>query len=96
VKRKKKPAPAKPERHHIDKRAAAIAAAAAGVDDDQLLSTPQTALWLGVSTQFLEIGRHRGYGPPFERLSARVIRYRRGKVRAWLDERSHQSTKEYA
>ena len=80
---------------HIDKRADSILATTAG-DDDNLLSTPEMAAWLGCSTQWLEIGRNKGYGPPFERLSPRMIRYRRGKVRAWLNERSHRSTSEYA
>jgi predicted DNA-binding transcriptional regulator AlpA len=82
-----------PKQFHIDKRASAIAAVEG--DDDELLSTNQVALWLGVSVQWVEIGRHRGYGPSFERLGARCIRYRRGNVRKWLDERSHCSTAEY-
>jgi predicted DNA-binding transcriptional regulator AlpA len=80
---------------HIDKRASAIATAATGSDDD-LLSTLQMATWLGVSHQWLEIRRHRGDGPPFERLGPRCVRYRRDKVKAWLDERTYKSTSEYA
>ncbi len=87
-------APAKPMRHHIDRRAAALAATD-GPDDD-LLSTRAVAAWLDVSDQFLEIGRHRGYGPKFTRLSPRCVRYRRGDVRAWLRERTHASTAAYA
>ena len=82
-----------PKSFHLDKRAASIAAASP--DDDDLLSTNETALWLGVSIQWLEIGRNKGYGPPFERLGPKTIRYRRDKVRAWLDERSHRGTAEY-
>jgi hypothetical protein len=82
-----------PTKHHLDKRAAAIAAVAG--DDDDLLSTREEADWLGVSTQWLEIGRSRGYGPPFERLGPKTIKYRRGKTRKWLDERSYTSTTEY-
>lgn len=83
-----------PKTLHLDKRASAILASSAG-DDDDLLSTRQMAMWLQVSEQWLEIGRHRGYGPPFERLGPRLIRYRRGKARKWLDQRSHFSTAEY-
>lgn len=79
---------------HIDKRAAAIAASAP--EDDDLLSTPQLAAWLGVSEPWLEIGRHSGWGPPFERLGPRLIRYSRRKVRKWLEQRSHRCTGEYA
>lgn len=84
-------------RHHIDRRAAETAAegAAAGGEDD-LLSTSEVAEWLGLSTQWLEIGRTRGYGPRFVRLSPRRTRYLRGDVLAWLRERSHASTAEYA
>lgn len=84
----------KPKRHHLDKRAAEIASSPGS--DDELLTTVQIAAWLGVSTQWLEIGRSKGYGPPFERLSPKCIRYRRGKARKWLDGRTHSSTAEYA
>jgi hypothetical protein len=80
-------------RHHIDKRASFLAAVPGS--DDELLTTGLTAIWLGVSTQWLEIGRIRGYGPTFERLGPKLIRYRRGNVREWLASRSHSSTAEY-
>jgi hypothetical protein len=80
-------------RHHLDKRAAAIAAEPG--DDDELLTVVECASWLGVSVQFLDIGRSRGYGPPFARLSRNIVRYRRAEVRAWLIERTHASTSEY-
>jgi predicted DNA-binding transcriptional regulator AlpA len=84
-----------PTKHHLDRRADQFAASDTGQPDD-LLSTKQVADWLGVSTQWLEIGRSKNYGPPFVRISARVIRYRRGDVREWLTGRSHASTAEYA
>jgi hypothetical protein len=89
-----KKAPSAPKRHHLDKRAANIATSNDG-SADELLTTEQIAEWFGVSIQWLEIGRLRGYGPPYERIAPRVIRYRRGKVRKWLDGRSHSSTAEY-
>jgi hypothetical protein len=79
---------------HIDKRAGSILAVGHG-SDDELLSTGETAGWLGVSTQWLEIRRSRGGGPPFERISPRTVRYRRDQVRKWLDQRSYASTEEY-
>ena len=95
---KKKPAkkarPRPPKKFHLDKRAAEIATQPG--DDDELLSTAEAARLLGVSNQWLEIGRHRGYGPPFERLAAKLIRYRRGTMRSWLRERTFRSTEEYA
>ena len=68
-----------------------IAEAAQGAPDD-LLSTRAVAEWLGVSIQFLEIGRHRGYGPKFVRIGPARIRYRRADVLAWLEERTFAST----
>jgi hypothetical protein len=47
------------------------------------LSTKAAAHHLGVSTQFLEIARHRGEGPPFVRVN-RAIRYSRAELDKWL------------
>lgn len=82
--------------HHLDRRVQQIVSAleARGAQDD-LLSTRDLATWLGVSVQWLEIGRHRGYGPQFIRVTGRIIRYKRSDVLAWLDERAHRCTAEY-
>ena len=87
---------APPKRHHIDRRATDLVAASSSRDPDDLLSTQQVAGWIGVSEQFLEIGRHRGYGPKFVKVSPRRVRYRRGDVLSWLEQRTHASTAEYA
>lgn len=84
----------KPLRHHLDRRAAQLAAMAVATED-KLYNTAELAAWLGVSIQFLEIGRHRGYGPPFQRVTPRMIRYRHGDVVKWLKDRSHVCTSEY-
>lgn len=81
-------------RHHIDKRAGAVADTIVG-DDDEALDTNGAAHLIGCSTQFLEIGRAKGYGPKFVRLAPKMIRYRRGDIRAWLKERTYQRTSEY-
>jgi hypothetical protein len=88
-----------PTKHHLDRRADEIAAAGAGNADD-LFTTAAVADWLGVSVQWLEIGRSSGrkgkpYGPCFVRLSPRRIRYRRSDVLAWLASRTHKATREY-
>jgi predicted DNA-binding transcriptional regulator AlpA len=83
-----------PVRHHIDRRANTIVAANSGTDDE-LLTTRATADWLGISCEWLEIGRSKNYGPKFTRLSSRVIRYRRGDVLDWLKARAFASTAEY-
>ncbi|TRC93896.1 helix-turn-helix domain-containing protein [Mesorhizobium sp. WSM4306] len=81
---------------HLDKRADSLVAAVAG-DDEDLLNTAQTAKLLGVSTQWLEIGRTKGYGPPFIRIGQRNIRYRRDSLRGWLKARAeYRSTRDYA
>jgi predicted DNA-binding transcriptional regulator AlpA len=83
-----------PKRFHIDRRAAAVAVMIDGAPD-ALLDTHEIAKWLGYSEAWIEIGRHRGYGPPFIKVSARRIRYRVRDVVHWLEERTHQSTQEY-
>jgi hypothetical protein len=83
-----------PKSHHIDRRADQIIAVGAGAADD-LLDTRQLADWLGVSTQWVEIGRSKNYGPPFKRLAARTVRYMRGDVWKYLKARTHASTAEY-
>ena len=84
-----------PHLHHLDKRADSIAASIAALPDDTLPKPADLACWLGVSIQFLAIGRTRGYGPPFVRLSATAVRYRVSDVRTWLTERTHQRTAEF-
>lgn len=87
-----------PTKFHLDKRAAQLAATTiiqpVQPSDDELLPK-QTALWLGVSEQWLGLRRAKGDGPPFERLSDRVVRYRRDAILRWLDQRIRQSTAEY-
>jgi predicted DNA-binding transcriptional regulator AlpA len=82
-----------PKRLHLDRRAATLAAVEG--DEDELLTTQQMSDWLQVSIQWLENGRIQGYGPPFERVGPRMVRYRRSKAKAWLDERTHLRTDEY-
>jgi hypothetical protein len=84
-----------PKFHHLDRRATTIIASGAG-DDDDLLSSSEVAHWFGVSVEWLNQGRMKGYGPKFTKMSERVIRYRRGDCREYLRARSYQSTAEYA
>jgi hypothetical protein len=46
------------------------------LENDTLMTTPETARWLNVSKQFLEIG----YGPPATVMSPKVVRYRKNAV----------------
>jgi hypothetical protein len=78
--------------HHFDKRVDQVLAAEprpAGPikDDDDLLTTNEISAWLGVSVSWLEAGREKGYGPPFQRLGPKTIRYPRGACRQYLQSR---------
>jgi hypothetical protein len=77
-------------RLHLDKRAAKLVAELEQqeADPDQLLTTQQTAAIIGMSDQWLEVGRIKGYGPRYIRLAPKIIRYRRGDLRAWLKQRA--------
>ena len=93
--RARKPYPVA-KRHHLDKRADAIAAVDDDADDDELLTTKQVAEWFSVSTEWLEIGRSKNYGPKFVRVGPRLVRYRRSACREYLAARTHASTAEYS
>jgi predicted DNA-binding transcriptional regulator AlpA len=80
----------KPRRFHLDKRAHSLAEQGPGGGDD-LLDSKQLADWIGTSTQWLELGRKKNYGPRFLRLGPRAIRYRRDDVWRWLNERASAS-----
>ena len=52
---------------------------------DDLLDQRQAATRLGLpSARTLETWRCRGYGPPFLRLSPRLVRYRASDIDQWL------------
>ena len=59
----------------------------------EILNTTQLAKFLGVSTQYLEIARLKGNGPPFSRVG-RLVRYRRATIDAWLEAHEVRSTSE--
>jgi predicted DNA-binding transcriptional regulator AlpA len=77
-------------RHHLDRRAGQLLASitTSPTTADQLLNTKQVAALLGVSEQWLEAGRSKGYGPPFVRLGPRCIRYPRDELVKWIKARS--------
>ena len=83
----KQPLP-KPRRHHLDQRAAAISELLSGDDPERLMTTPETARLMGVSTSWLQIGRCRNYGPPSIAATPKMIRYRRRDLLAWIEERA--------
>jgi hypothetical protein len=82
-------------RLHLDRRVEAIIAATGEGSDDDLLTTLQVANWLGTSPQWVELGRAKGYGPPFVRIAPQVVRYQRRAVLEWLKDREYARTSEY-
>jgi hypothetical protein len=85
-----------PSRLHLDKRVETILAnPGEGSNDDDLLTSIQVANWLGVSPQWVELGRHKNYGPPFVRIAPNVVRYKRNVVIAWLKDREFRRTSDY-
>ncbi len=55
---------------------------------ERLLTETEVARdWLNVETTLLERHRLEGDGPPFIRVSPRVIRYAPSDVRRWLEHR---------
>jgi hypothetical protein len=82
-------------RLHLDRRVEAIIAATGEGSGDDLLTTLQIANWLGTSSQWVELGRAKGYGPPFMRIAPQVVRYQRRAVLEWLREREYARTSEY-
>jgi len=52
-------------------------------DQYEYLNTKQVAAYLNVSRQWLEIGRHKGYGPPFTKVEG-IVRYKRSEVDRWM------------
>lgn len=58
----------------------------------QFLTTKEVATLLKVSTQWVEIGRVQGYGPPFIRVTKGTIRYRYSDVINWMNSRLCTST----
>ncbi len=77
-----------PRRHHLDRRAAQLLATTIKTTTKAgMLTTQQLADLLGVSPQWLEVGRIKNYGPPFERLGPRLIRYKPDGVVKWLKQR---------
>jgi len=55
------------------------------------LTTFQAASYLGVSHQYLEIGRCKGDGPPFIKLS-RLVRYKKSDLDQWMESRKQLNT----
>ncbi len=59
---------------------------------DPLLTTEETADYVGATPRTLEAWRLRGGGPPFVKVSKRMVRYRLSDVTKWIEQRVRTST----
>jgi predicted DNA-binding transcriptional regulator AlpA len=59
-----------------------------------LLTEDEAAHLLNFTPRFLQQRRYRGDGPPFVKISARAVRYRKVDLDAWAAERVRTSTSE--
>lgn len=62
------------------------------VDPDAMLYPAEAAYLAALSPRTLETLRVRGGGPPFCRIGARAVRYRRSALLDWCAGRQHTST----
>jgi hypothetical protein len=76
----------RPRRHRIDRTAEIRITQAPPGDDDALFDTPNAAAYLQVSTQWLELGRCKGYGPAYVK-QGRLVRYRKADIIEYLRSR---------
>ncbi len=60
--------------------------------NDEVLSVQGAAAYAKVSVSFLNNLRSRGGGPAYSKLSAKIIRYRRADLDAWMLDRARSST----
>jgi predicted DNA-binding transcriptional regulator AlpA len=59
---------------------------------NRLLSRNDVEREYGLGRRWLELAAMRGDGPPMRRISARMIRYQRAELEAWLASRKVAST----
>ena len=78
----------RPKTLKIDKNAAAAISRLPAGSDDDLLNTPAAAVWLGVSTQWLELGRCKKFGPRYVKITKRLVRYRKRDLLDYLQSRT--------
>ena len=63
---------------------------------DELLTVLQVSEWLKLSPKTLQKKRTDGTGPQFVKPSRNSVRYKRGAVQFWLDERTGSSTADFS
>ena len=73
-----------------------MALAEATVDEDRYLNVREAARFLGVSVPYMHQLRTIGGGPSFKKVSAKIVRYSRADLIAWMEAKTCRSTAEYA
>ncbi len=63
---------------------------------EELLTVLQVSDWLQLSPKTLQKKRTDGSGPQFVKPSRNAVRYKRGAVQFWLDERTGSSTADFS
>ena len=56
------------------------------IDLETRLTTQQVSDLTGVGKRTLDVWRKTGKGPAYEKLTAKMVRYRRGTVLEWLEQ----------
>ena len=62
----------------------------------ELLTVLQVSDWLQLSPKTLQRKRTDGSGPQFVKPSRNAVRYKRGAVQSWLDDRTGSSTADFS
>jgi predicted DNA-binding transcriptional regulator AlpA len=62
---------------------------------NQLLSRTEVHEEFGISRRWLELAALSGEGPPYVRVSNRMVRYQRSVLEAWIADRTFVSTDQY-
>ena len=62
------------------------------IDYESLLTEKDAADFLDLTTRCLQAWRYRGRGPRFVKISSRCIRYRRGDLLDWVQEKLRSDT----
>jgi predicted DNA-binding transcriptional regulator AlpA len=58
----------------------------------RLLSRDEIQAEYGISRRWLELAAISGEGPPFIKVSSRMVRYRRNQLEKWLNDREFDNT----
>ena len=59
---------------------------------NQLLSRDEVEGEYGLTRRWLELAALNGNGPPFVKVSGRMVRYQRGVLERWIADRTRSST----